>query len=184
MGATAADDFAGTGALSGNWSVIAGAATRVAGILTGSAWPFAARWTGTTFTADHTCGIVLTGAPANYVAVVARFTAGFNGYILQATSAGQLILSRDDAGVPTPIGTLSGYTFIAGDVIELRIVGNQVKAYYNGVEQGTGATEGTYTAAASPGVVLGASGDTVDSWFARDLFVAPPPVIQPAIYAM
>lgn len=167
--ATAADDFAGTGALSASWTVATGTASRVAGVLTGSVWPWLGYWNATTLSASQDVRVTLTGVPANAVSVVVRFTAGFNGYTLLANSGGNLVIQRSDAGVPTTLETVSGFTFIAGDIPGLRAIASALRAVYNGVVQGTGATDATYSAAANAGVSIAASGDTVDNWVATDI---------------
>jgi hypothetical protein len=165
----ASDTFDGTGALSANWTVVSGAGSRVSGVLVGSSWPFAARYTtGMPSTADQYVEATV-GAMASTIHVMIRLTSGVNGYYVTAGTAGNLSIRRSDGGVPTTIETAAtGLTFAAGDRIGILVIGSVLRAYYNGVPQGTGVTDATYSAAEAPGVSLIADGDTVTAWRALD----------------
>jgi hypothetical protein len=163
------DTFDGTGVLSGNWAVLAGAASRVSGVLVGSSFPVGALYTtGMPATADQYVEVVIASFSTGISPLVRCSPVSFNGYDVVAES-GALHINRVDGGVVTLIETAAtGLTFAAGDRIGILVIGSFLRAYYNGVAQGTGVTDATYSAAETPGINLVASGDTVDSWRALD----------------
>lgn len=81
-----------------------------------------------------------TATPSGYVAV-----------FVSATPA-LLIYSRNDDGVGTTLGATEEFTWTAGDVMGLRMIGNKLQAYQNGVALGTGRTDSTYAAAGKIGL--------------------------------
>ena len=165
----AQDNFDGTGALSGNWTVVVGAASRVSGVLVGSSFPAGALYTtGMPATANQYVEAVIASFSTGIKPLVRCSPVSFNGYDVVAES-GALHINRLDGGAETLIETAAtGLTFAAGDRIGILVIGSFLRAYYNGVAQGTGVTDATYSAAETPGVTLAALGDTLDSWRALD----------------
>ena len=137
MSILATDDFAGTGALSGNWTVDQGSAARSANELlptdTGSG-QIIGRYTGVATPNDHyvkfTMGGVVDTNTDQGAGPAVRVQDASNLYFLQGNTV-QTRIYKKVAGAFTQLGS-DGPAVATGDVLYLEIQGTQLIAKKNG----------------------------------------------------
>ena len=171
------DDFAGTGALSGNWTVFAqaggGSITRVGGQAVDPTTfsSASAAYTGQSFANNQYSELRLvtmnsaSGAP---IGPMVRMSAdAANGY--QAVCVTGQAVSLSAVGGTGFVGTFSG-TPVNGDVVRLVAVGNTFRLYINGILDATTLTDSQFTSG-YPGFWMGYSSGTqpvADDWVGCD----------------
>jgi len=108
-----------------------------------------------------------TGQSDVYIGVCCRLDASGNGYALFVSSneAGFRI-SRLNAGANDDIAT-AAFTFVDGDVIELRVSGTTLSVYFNGTLYNS-YTDSTYSSGKA-GVFSYLANGSLDSWEAGDI---------------
>lgn len=109
------------------------------------------------FDADQECFVTLVGAfpDAQVTGLIVRLSnpgAAHNGYVSLWTQSSQVYFRKDVAGEET---FLSGYIsvdpFSDGDTIGMRVVGDRISAYVNGLEQ-TSVTDSSVTGSGRIGI--------------------------------
>lgn len=97
----------------------------------------------------------LSGATSPFFGVAGRMAGSGNFYaLMQRTSTNELILYRFDAGAGAALGTAYSHTLTSTPkTLELRMAGNQISGYLDGVLRIGPVTDGTYSAAGSAGII-------------------------------
>lgn len=163
----ASDDFnRANGALGADWASFFGGITVSGNAALGGSLVSAARWTASTFAADHWSEATISGfaSGTTYPGVAVRLDASGNGYYI-AIDSGNAYVQRLTGGVEFSIATRST-SWANGDVMRLEVVGTTLKVFKNGTQVGTDVTDATYSSG-QPGLFCyGAA--TVDGWSADD----------------
>ncbi len=177
MSLPAIDDFAGTGPLSGNWTLYdflgygsadivrdTGVAIENHDFLVGGAW-----WSADSFSPDQYAKCVV-GAldPFSPCGPVVR-TDGPTGYRIRCVSGTGAVFVAFNGITDIAVGNCL-FTPSDGDLIELRVVGTTLSSYQNGVLTAT-TTDATYaTGAAGIYISRGNSGNpTIDDFEANNV---------------
>lgn len=184
---TLLDDFnRANGAWGANWTVLAGTSAIVANQAKASAVGFFAYWNPTTFLADQEvyCDLVTKNsvtAGAGFGFFVRTDVVAGNGYwVFFDTNANTVSFARDDANVFTAIGSPASVTLANGDRAGMRMVGNRLSAWVNGVEVNS-TTSGTYTAGGRLMLTLGDTTTVLDNFSGGNYQAATwPPVLGAA----
>ena len=168
------DDFSGSGALGGDWTVTAGSFTQSGGSCygdTNSTSSFAIYTTGSVST-DHKSGVVLQPrGSGQFFGVVVRGNTSDSACANVDAAADGLYVSTWDAGGSQTV--LPGFPITcpaAGTLIELEAVGTTLRLLFDGVEQWSGTPAGLPVSgrygicAYSTGTTTGAS-----SWTGADV---------------
>ena len=166
--ASASDDFnRANGGLGSNWTVDEGSWSISSNqALAGSATQNTARWTGSSFTADHYSEAKI--ATAGSEAGVATRVATNQGYLLYARTepTGNWELYRY-AGGGSYTSIASGSGAASGDTFRLESNGSTHKVFRNGVQQGSDINDATF---ATGGVAIQTFNvHTLDDWAGGDL---------------
>lgn len=150
------DDFAGTGALSANWTTAIGDPARSSGVMVSNIGTSVAYWSADSFNADHysQCKLV-----QQYGGPVVRWS-GTSGYLCSLGAGGAIY--RVDAGSFTSIGSPSSDPS-ANDILKMEAVADDVKVYINGVIKATIA-QGTYDTGAGGVNAFAGTTAQIDDW--------------------
>lgn len=134
------------------------------------------RYTGTTFGADQWSSVKATGSDGSFVVVRSQPSAAT--YYFAGKNSGSKIY-KSVAGTQTLLAS-KACTWVAGDAMELRIVGSVLTLLRNGVVELT-VTDTSITAAGAPGIA-GSGGTTVtmDDWVGGDVGASADLVVAPA----
>lgn len=162
MALPATEDFAGSGALSGNWTVQDGNPYRDAGEARGDdADHNAAYWNADAFNADQYSQGKAVVQVYSGVTVRASGTGGnWNAYAV-LTGAGSSGIYEVTSGTHAQLQSLS--TPSDGTVIRIEVSGTTIRAYYGGVQQGTDQTDGTISSG-SAGFTCYTATPRIDDW--------------------
>jgi hypothetical protein len=174
MGQLASDDFAGTGALSANWTTVGGfgAPARVSDQISKSSSPGGAYYNGVSWPNDQWSQIKLVGNSRVDVGVrIANVAGERNSYLFQVSGTGSATRTiskyTNNVGYETvATGTVST---ASGDTLYLEIQGDALSAKVNGVEvlAGNDASFSSGNAGIDRiGVLL--DPDTADDWAGGD----------------
>lgn len=176
------DDFAGSGALSGNWTTgTHGTIQRTSGQAepaTGSGTMQSALYTGSAVANDQFSEVVVgtgsaSGGYLSYVFVRGNYSgtgSTTEGVGVQyGDGIGEAIIRIDD-GVITVLQTLTGVTTAAGDIWKVVVAGDTLSAWKNGTQEGTNQDiSGLGFTSGSPGIGGGFAGyDVFASWRGGD----------------
>jgi hypothetical protein len=163
MALPATDDFAGSGALSANWTAQLNSIARSSGVALGQtgAANSTAFWNADAFANDQYSQCVMTAAFSGIGVRMAGTGGGADGYFMVGVSSAPAALYRLDNGVFTFLQTV-GAT-VNGDTLKLTIESTTLKAYINGVQTGTDQVDATY-ASGSAGILCFDTTGAVDNW--------------------
>lgn len=158
MSLPATDDFAGTGALSANWAAALSTVTRSAGVAVSSAGNGSVFWNADSFNGDQYSQVLQVAA---YCGPGVRM-AGTSGYIASVNN-GDAAIYRCDSGSFTLLNIPFTGTSV-GAVVKLTATGVFLDLLYDGVSQGVGISDGTYTSGAAGFMVFAGSPGQADNW--------------------
>ncbi len=164
------DDFAGSGSLGANWSVLGTQWThafqRVSGVAqaTTTYSKTSAIYTGGTFSADQSSQVTITTSlSSGSEGVCVRLTSTGNGYCMYSDN-----IQRMDAGTLTQIHYCGSH--ISGDVLKISIVGSSITVNKNG-SLFCSVTDGTYASGGYPGIIMTPSSNLalgqMDNWIGQ-----------------
>jgi len=173
-------DFAGTGALSGDWTQLNTSAGADFERLNGRGAPESsgalcfARWSGAAFLDDQYSKMVAYDVNSydHYALVGVRESGTTNndGYDFTADGAtgspDHSVLNRFDGGVPTTLQNFSTGGFSDGAVMKMTVVGTELKMWVDDVQVGSTEDDSTHSSGQpSAGCYdVGGTGEITDDW--------------------
>jgi hypothetical protein len=166
MSLPASEPFTGTGALSASWSLPTGSCVRDtdAGRANTAGSDNFAVWNADAFSNDQESTIdVASFGAGDYIEVLCRGATGaVTTYLVYFSSGTNIIISKYVSGTQTDLQD-TGVTAVVGNQVKLQVTSTSIKAYKNGAQIGSTATDSSI---ASGACGWGGYGNTpkVDNW--------------------